>query len=318
MSTRPSCRLRHIGTGLGLEERVDVGPLAGGRVGSVRELNNKSNRSDPLKQGTQYDSPTLRIQHRRTDVAFHAVFILAILPLFARIVTQHNTTFLRSHRRGMRISTRWVRALQIKFADSGRLWSFWRDVCRSLLSRGGSGSGLDWLRGDNWRSGNGWRLGLRAGLLVALELLATIIRTSSPPILLLLPLLVRRNEVVVHSVCHRHLLEPWLARHKTTRRDHPHSSSHLSHQRHLIHHHLLEYQWVCHLSGHSCIHVDSWNHSVLEYRRHWNLRLLLLLRESGATRSHSFEKTPTWVSATLTVTAIAKHCTRTRGEIGAT
>jgi len=155
---------------------------------------------------------------------------------------------------------------------------------------------------------------LGVGLFLALELLSTVVRTSSSSILLL-PLLMRRSEAIVHSVCHAHLLEPWLARHKTTGRDHPHSSSHLGHHRHLVHHHLLKDQRVRHLSGHSRIHVGSWDHSILEYWRHRNLRLLLLRGESGATRSHSFEKTSTWVYTTLT---IAKHCTRSRGWIGAT
>ena len=220
----------------------------------------------------------------------------------------------------MRIPTRCVRTLQAVLAKSGRLWSFWWDVCRSLLSRSGSRGGLNWLRGDDCRSGrgSGRGLGLSVGLLITLELLSTVIRTPSSPILLLRPLLAWRNEAVVHSVCHTHLLEPWLGRHKPTRRNHSHSSSHLGHQRHLIHHHLLEYQRVRHLSGHSSIHVDSWNHSVLEYRRYGNLGLLLLLRESGATRSDSFKKASAGVSATLTVTTIAEHCTRTRRKIGTT
>jgi len=82
--TQPSYRLRHIGTGLGLEEGVDGEPLAGVRADSVPELIKMQ--SGDLGQRTQYYSPTLRVQHSRTDVRLHTVFILAIFPLFARIV----------------------------------------------------------------------------------------------------------------------------------------------------------------------------------------------------------------------------------------
>ena len=159
-------------------------------------------------------------------------------------------------------------------------------------------------------------LGLRVRLLVALGLPSTVVRPPSPPILLLLSLLVRRDETVVHSVRHTHLLEPRLTGHKTTtRRDHAHSSSHLGHQRHLVHHHLLEHQRIRHLSGHSCVQVNPWDHSVLEPRRHGDLGLLLLLGEPGAARSDSFKETPPCVSTTLAVTAIAEHSARTRREI---
>lgn len=176
---------------------------------------------------------------------------------------------------------------------------------------------MDWLGGDDRRGGSGRRLRLRVGLFLALELLSTVIRTPSSSTLLL-PLLVWRNEAIIHSVWHAHLLEPRLARHKATRRYHPHSPSHLGHQRHLVHHHLLKYQRVRHLSSHSCIHIGPWKHSVRKYWRHGYLRLLLLLGESRATGPHSFEKTSTWVSTTLTVATITKHCTRARRKIGTT
>ena len=249
----------------------------------------------------------------------NAVFVLTILPLFTGIVAQHDTTLWSSHWRGVRVPTGWIRALQAELAKGGRLWSFWWNVVRSLLSRCGSRGGLNWLRGDDWGGGNWWRLWLRVGLLIALGLLSAIVWPSSTPGLLLLPLLVRWNEAVVHPIRHTHLLEPGLARNETTTgRDHPHSSSHLCHQRHLVHHHLLEYQWVRHLSCHSCIQVNSRDHSILEYRRHGDLRLLLLLGESGATRSDPFKETSTCVAATLTVATIAKHSTWTRREIGTT
>ena len=261
---------------------------------------------------------TLGVQHSGADVRLHAVFILAILPLFARVITQHNAALWRSYRRGMRIPARWICALQAKLAESGRLWSFWWNICWPLLNRDRGRGGLNRLRSDDRRSGGGWGLGLGVGLLVALELLSAVIWSPSSTVLLLLPLLLlRRNKAVVHPICHTHILESRLARQETTRRDHPHGSSHLGHQRHLVHHHLLKYQRVCHLSGHSCIHVESRNHSVLELRRHGDLRLVLLLGESGAARSDSLKETSTWVSA-LTVTAIAEHCTRTGGKVGAT
>jgi len=84
IDTQPSYRLHHIGTGPGLEEGVDGEPLTEERVGSVPELIKMQ--SDAFCQRIQDYSPTLGVQHSRTDVRLHAVFILATLPLFARIV----------------------------------------------------------------------------------------------------------------------------------------------------------------------------------------------------------------------------------------
>ena len=84
MDTQPSYRLRHTGTGLGLEEGVGEPPVAE-RVGSVPELQKIT--ISAIDLGTQDNLPTLWVQHRRTDVRLYTVFILAILPLFARVVT---------------------------------------------------------------------------------------------------------------------------------------------------------------------------------------------------------------------------------------
>ena len=237
-NSQPWYRLRHIGTGLGLEGRVGGEPLVEEQAGFVPELPKEL--LDTLDRGATGDPLTLGIQRGGANVSLHAVFVLTIPPLFAWVIAQHNSTLLCSYRRGVGIPAGRIRALQAVLAKSGRLRSLWWDVSGSLLGGRGSGGGLNWLRGDNWRSGGGWGLRLGVGLFFTLGFLSAVTRASSPYILWLVPLLVWRNETVVHSVRHTHFLEPRLAGHETTRWDHSHSSSHLGHHCHLIHHHLLE------------------------------------------------------------------------------
>ena len=84
MDIQPSYRSHHIGIGPGLEEGIDGESLAAEWVDSVPELIKKS--QTPKTKNTN-GLPTLRIQHGRTDMCLHTISILAILPLFARIVT---------------------------------------------------------------------------------------------------------------------------------------------------------------------------------------------------------------------------------------